>query len=75
MCAILEKERVEYRLGTAGGGNQTKQPYLQKNKNSFKVVGNLENINHVHSFALYAGNHTELSEEQIVDLCTKLNEA
>jgi CDP-6-deoxy-D-xylo-4-hexulose-3-dehydrase len=74
VCSLLEREGVEYRLGTAGGGNQAKQPYLQKDKNSFKVVGNLENINHVHNYALYVGNHTELNEKQIINLCNKLNE-
>ena len=29
VCRILEEEGVEYRLGTAGGGNQALQPYLK----------------------------------------------
>ena len=30
VCDILEDNAVEYRVGTAGGGNQAKQPYLEK---------------------------------------------
>lgn len=70
ICIILEENGVEYRLGTAGGGNQTLQPYLEKyNFRSDK----LENINHIHHYGLYVGNHPELKERDIVDLCKKLN--
>ena len=30
ICKLLEKEKVEFRVGTAGGGNQARQPYLEK---------------------------------------------
>jgi len=71
VCEVLEQEGVEYRIGTAGGGNQIRQPYL-KNYN-FKSIGSLDVANYVHDYGLYIGNHTELTEEQIVDLCEKLN--
>jgi CDP-6-deoxy-D-xylo-4-hexulose-3-dehydrase len=59
VCKILEKEKVEYRLGTAGGGNQALQPYLQNFPH--KILGNLPNVNYIHSNALYIGNHTDLT--------------
>lgn len=71
VCGILEKEGVEYRLGTAGGGNQAKQPYLKKFPH--RVVGKLAHTDYIHSNALYIGNHTELTKEQIINLCKKLN--
>lgn len=71
ICELLEKEKVEYRLGTAGGGNQAKQPYLKNFK--YKIFGSLTNSNYIHNNALYIGNHPELTEEQIVNLCKKLN--
>ena len=71
VCDILEEEKVEYRLGTAGGGNQALQPYL-KNYNH-RVEGDLSNINYIHHYALYIGNHPELTSNQIIDLCSKLN--
>tara|TARA_R110000744_G_scaffold2337_1_gene9506 strand:+ start:3066 stop:4226 length:1161 start_codon:yes stop_codon:yes gene_type:complete len=71
VCKILEEEKVEYRLGTAGGGNQARQPYLEKFY--YKIVGELNNSNYIHDYGLYIGNHTDLTEEQIINLCKKLN--
>jgi len=71
VCDILEDNQVEYRIGTAGGGNQARQPYLKK----FDfIAGELPNSNYIHEFGLYVGNHPELEREQIVELCSKLNE-
>jgi len=71
VCSILENEKVEYRLGTAGGGNQALQPYLSKF--SHRKVGDLSNVNYIHSNSLYIGNHTDLTEKQIINLCKKIN--
>jgi CDP-6-deoxy-D-xylo-4-hexulose-3-dehydrase len=70
VCKLLEEEGVEYRVGTAGGGNQARQPYLEKYD---IVTHDLRNVNHIHDFGLYVGNHPELSKEQIINLCRKLN--
>ena len=70
-CQILDRSQVEYRVGTAGGGNQSRQPYLKK----FDfIAGDLPNSDYIHEFGLYVGNHPELKEEQIKELCKKLNE-
>ena len=71
VCKILQEEKVEYRLGTAGGGNQARQPYLENFQ--YKILGNLENSNYIHDNGLYIGNHTELTAIQINNLCKKLN--
>jgi CDP-6-deoxy-D-xylo-4-hexulose-3-dehydrase len=71
VCNILEQETVEYRLGTAGGGNQALQPYL--NKFPHRVEGKLPVADYIHSNALYVGNHPDLTKEQIINLCNKLN--
>lgn len=71
VCKILEDEKVEYRVGTAGGGNQARQPYLKKFP--YRVVGTLSQADYIHDYALYIGNHTDLNEEQIINLCKKLN--
>ncbi len=72
VCNILEEEKVEYRLGTAGGGNQARQPYLKKFP--YRIEGRLPQADYIHDYALYIGNHTELTKEQIINLCIKLNE-
>ena len=71
VCKILEEEKVEYRLGTAGGGNQARQPYLERY--GFKVVGELDVTNYIHDYGLYIGNHPELDEKEIIKLCARLN--
>ena len=71
VCDILFFEGVEYRLGTSGGGNQVLQPYLEKC--NYRVVGELENVNYIHKYSLYIGNHTDLTDEQIINLTKKLN--
>ena len=71
VCKTLKKESVEYRLGTAGGGNQARQPYLERYDH--RIVGNLNVSNYIHDYGLYVGNHPGLNEDQIKSLCDKLN--
>jgi len=68
----LSKNKIEFRRGSAGGGNQLRQPYLQKfvknvNFNNFKEV------EHVHFFGYYIGNYPQLSKEKIKKICNILN--
>lgn len=70
VCNFLENEGIEYRLGTAGGGNQALQPYLEKFP--FRIVGGMDNANYIHHNSLYIGNHTDLTKKQIINLCKKL---
>jgi CDP-6-deoxy-D-xylo-4-hexulose-3-dehydrase len=71
VCDSLDLRGVEYRLGTAGGGNQSIQPYLDNFP--FKVVGDLDSVNYVHNNSLYIGNHIDLTDEQIINLTKVLN--
>ena len=71
VCDILEAEGIEYRLGTAGGGNQARQPYLERYK--YKVVGSLAVTDYIHDYGLYIGNHPELTARQIKNLHQRLN--
>lgn len=71
VCRTLEEEGVEYRLGTAGGGNQARQPYLKNY--DFIVFDTLTNADFIHENSLYVGNHTDLTQEQISSLCEQLN--
>ena len=70
---ILEEMSIEYRIGTAGGGNQERQPYLREGKYKYRVSGELDKANHIHEYGLYLGNHTDVTEKMIVDLCERLN--
>ena len=71
ICEHLSDQEVEFRKGTAGGGNQVNQPYLKDYP--YKTCGSLSNVEHVHNFGLYVGNHTELEKDQIVTLAQQIN--
>ena len=76
LCAramsALRAHGVEFRRGTAGGGNQLRQPYLKK------IIGEDEyqkypNTDHVHYYGFYIGNYPTLETEKILRLCSLLN--
>lgn len=69
----LNLHQIEFRRGTAGGGNQTLQPYLIRNKMSFRVIGKLTNTNIVHRYGYYIGNYPDLKKEKIIKICKILN--
>jgi len=73
VCNILEEEQVEYRLGTIGGGNQARQPYMKKFTKPGTIKFPLYYSNYIHDNGLYIGNHTDLNKDQIINLCKKLN--
>jgi len=69
----LKKTGVEFRRGSAGGGNQLRQPYLQTivDKNEYK---NYPVVEHIHFYGFYIGNYPGLEQEKILKLCKILNE-
>ncbi len=71
---VLRDQKIEFRKGTAGGGNQYRQPYFEKFEGQYSVSGDLTTLNHIHDFGLYIGNHTDLEEDQIIKACTALND-
>ena len=73
---VLERHCVEYRIGTAGGGNQTKQPYLSDIKHVIHGrYEQLQNADHIHSCGLYVGNHTGLDRATMFSVAADLNKA
>tara|TARA_Y100001958_G_C21176599_1_gene507277 strand:- start:84 stop:1271 length:1188 start_codon:yes stop_codon:yes gene_type:complete len=67
----LDKNRIEYRRGNAGGGNQLRQPYLKKIFNFKKK--NFINTEHVHFFGYYLGNYPSLRGKSVDKLVNILN--
>jgi len=68
----LTLNSIEYRIGSAGGGNQLRQPYLKNLRNKFNFK-NLQNTEHMHFYSLYIGNYPDLDKNKILKLCTVLN--
>lgn len=68
----LRAEKIEFRRGSAGGGNQMRQPYLRG------IVADGEwdgypQVEHVHFYGFYLGNFPELPAEKVIALCALLN--
>jgi CDP-6-deoxy-D-xylo-4-hexulose-3-dehydrase len=73
MIEMYEKENVEFRRGTAGGGNMTRQPYIRKRFPNINP-SDYKNAEYIHEFGVYIGNYPGLEKEKILKLCEKLNE-
>jgi CDP-4-dehydro-6-deoxyglucose reductase, E1 len=72
---LIKKMRdsgIEFRRGSAGGGNQVRQPYL---KGIVPDGHHLEfpEVEHVHFYGFYIGNFPDLQDKEIDELCTILN--
>ena len=76
LCAQVMKTlnllNVEFRRGTAGGGNQLRQPYL-KQLNGNNPLQDFPSVEHVHFYGFYIGNYPSLDTEKIFTLCNYLN--
>ncbi len=67
----LRKLKVEFRRGTAGGGNQLRQPYARQLFGD--EYNNYPFTNHVHFYGWYIGNYPDLETERITSLTQLLN--
>lgn len=70
----LNKNNIEFRKGSAGGGNQLRQPYLKKiikSKEYLKFI----NTEHIHFFGMYIGNYPELKRKDILKICEIINKS
>ena len=66
----LHTNGVEYRRGSAGGGNQLRQPYV-RNIRKFKDIDAKKAApvtDHVHFYGLYLGNYPELRKSEIDEI-------
>ncbi len=74
---LMQKLRdagVEFRRGSAGGGNQIRQPYLK----SIVPDGHhreFPETEHVHFYGFYIGNFPDLHDAEVDELCAILNAA
>ena len=67
----LRGSKVEFRRGTAGGGNQLRQPYARKRFGD--EYQNYHFTNHVHFYGWCIGNYPDLEPERIIALTKLLN--
>jgi len=69
---IMNKNKIEFRRGNAGGGNQLRQPYL-KNFAAKIDLKNFNEVDHIHFFGYYIGNYPSLDKNKIIKICNILN--
>ena len=66
----LEENGIEYRRGSAGGGNQMRQPYVRErylfSEEDIKKIAPV--TDHVHFFGMYLGNYPELEKASIEEI-------
>jgi CDP-6-deoxy-D-xylo-4-hexulose-3-dehydrase len=70
---IMKKNKIEFRRGNAGGGNQMLQPYAKKYL-KIKKTDLFPKVNHIHFYGYYIGNFPELKKKKIIEICKILNE-
>ena len=67
----MRDEKIEFRRGSAGGGNQLRQPFLRERlEDHYK---NFPNVDHVHFHGFYIGNFPSLGPQMVRELCKILN--
>ncbi len=69
----LRSHGIEFRRGTAGGGNQIRQPYVRRLPNP-PAPQDYPNADHIHFYGMYIGNYPSLESEKNLRLCELLNE-
>ena len=74
LMAAMDENGIEHRRGSAGGGNQLRQPYLKGIAPDKADIPRLfPVIDHIHFFGFYIGNYPTLDESRIRWLCGILN--
>ncbi|GLK87743.1 DegT/DnrJ/EryC1/StrS family aminotransferase [Pseudomonas turukhanskensis] len=73
LMARMKAAGIEFRRGSAGGGNQLRQPYL-KNVVPANYHQQFPQTEHIHFYGFYIGNFPDLHVEEIDELCHVLND-
>lgn len=72
LMSHMRSAGIEFRRGSAGGGNQIRQPYLKGivPKDHHKDFPQVE---HIHFYGFYIGNFPDLRDEEVDEICSILN--
>jgi CDP-6-deoxy-D-xylo-4-hexulose-3-dehydrase len=70
----MQEAGIEFRRGSAGGGNQIRQPYL---RGIVPENHHLEfpQTEHIHFYGFYLGNFPDLNKKEVNEICNVLNSA
>lgn len=72
LMSAMTAAGIEFRRGSAGGGNQIRQPYLKG------VVPpghhkDFPEVEHIHFYGFYIGNFPDLRLEEVDEICSIIN--
>ena len=70
----MRENGIEYRRGSAGGGNQLRQPYL-KGIVPEGYHRQFPETEHIHFYGFYIGNFPDLQETEVDEICSIVNSA
>jgi CDP-6-deoxy-D-xylo-4-hexulose-3-dehydrase len=72
LMATMRETGIEFRRGSAGGGNQVRQPYL---RGIVPVDHHLKfpHTEHVHFYGFYIGNFPDIRDDEIDAICAIVN--
>lgn len=68
----MRAEGIEFRRGSAGGGNQVRQPYL-KGIVPADYHKQFPETDHIHFYGFYIGNFPDLTDAEVDEICAILN--
>jgi len=69
---VMGSHEIEFRRGSAGGGNQLRQPYVKPYLGSARPE-DFPVVEHVHNFGFYIGNYPGMTKERIEEIARILN--
>lgn len=72
LMSAMTNASIEYRRGSAGGGNQLRQPYIQKYIKD-KYWLDFPVTDHIHFYGFYIGNFPELKIKEVDKILEVLN--
>jgi CDP-4-dehydro-6-deoxyglucose reductase, E1 len=72
LMTMMRKSGIEFRRGSAGGGNQIRQPYL-RGILPVDYHKQFPEVEHIHFYGFYIGNFPDLRDEEVDEICAILN--
>jgi CDP-4-dehydro-6-deoxyglucose reductase, E1 len=72
LMARMREAGIEFRRGSAGGGNQVRQPYLRGIVPANHHLA-FPHTEHIHFYGFYLGNFPDLHEDEIDAICAVVN--
>ncbi len=72
LMSKMRDSGIEFRRGSAGGGNQIRQPYL-KGVVPENYHMQFPEVEHIHFYGFYIGNFPDLRDEEVDEICAILN--